>query len=126
MHYDDGRERDYKAGFVGGYNANRERSLLALADAGMLSYVVGGPWRSSQLQRLSLGANLPPEEVAELYRRTKVVVNVFREQHHFNRRRAVSESKGLRSSSLRHDRCLGGKAGSAGSVPGAADFPYGP
>ena len=84
VHFDDGRGRDYDVGFVGGYNSARERSLLALTRAGCLSYVVGGPWRAPELQKLSLSPNLPPADVAELYRRTKIIVNVFREKHHYN------------------------------------------
>jgi Glycosyl transferases group 1 len=85
LHFSDGRARDYNVGFVGGYNSVREQSLLALDEAGCLSYVVGGPWREPRLQNLSLAPNLPPAEVAELYRRTKIIVNVFREVHHYNR-----------------------------------------
>ena len=84
LHFPDDRVRDLAVGFVGGYNSVRERALVSLAEAGRLSYVVGGPWHSPLLQRLSLGVNLPPEQVAELYRRTRIVVNVFRETHHFN------------------------------------------
>src|SRR5689334_6929913 len=85
LHYDENRKRDYDVGFVGGYNSVRERNLLALARAGCLNYVVGGPWREAELQKLSLSPNLAPAAVAELYRRTKIVVNVFREVHHYNR-----------------------------------------
>ncbi|MBC5783441.1 glycosyltransferase [Ramlibacter sp. USB13] len=78
--------RAYRVGFIGGGNPNRERCLAALADAGLLGYVVGGPWRSPALQRLCLAANVPALRTAELYRQTEVVVNVFREKHHFNAR----------------------------------------
>lgn len=59
--------------------------MLKLLDAGLLSYIVGGPWRAAKLQRICLANNTPPEETASLYRDTKIIVNVFRDQHHFNR-----------------------------------------
>lgn len=77
--------RDYQVGFVGGCNPRRELMLCALANAGLLSYVVGGPWRTPMLRRLCLAENLPASEIPDLYRRTQIVVNVFRERHHFNR-----------------------------------------
>jgi hypothetical protein len=79
-------ERCYDLGFIGGGNPTREVFLLRLARAGMLSYVVGGPWRSHELRALSLGTNVPPARTAELYRQTRVVVNVFRDTHHYNRK----------------------------------------
>ena len=84
LHFNPGGPRRWPVGFIGGHNAQRERLLLALAEAGHLSYVVGGPWRSPLLQRLSLGANVPAERTAELYQQTQIVINVFRETHHFN------------------------------------------
>jgi len=91
-HFEGAAERRYAVGFVGGANRTRERYLDALAAAGRLGYVVGGPWRSPALKGLSLGANLPPDRVAELYRQTKIVVNVFRDLHHFNRTRTAGSS----------------------------------
>jgi spore maturation protein CgeB len=85
LHCDHSLSRGYEVGFVGGYNSSRERYLEELAGAGLLSYVVGGPWRSDTLKRLCLGSNVPPERTAELYRQTRIVLNVFREVHHFNR-----------------------------------------
>lgn len=84
-HFENGNTRKYKVGFVGGHNEVRERYLLALHDAGYLSYVVGGPWRSPALQSICLAPNIGAAETSELYRETKIVVNVFREVHHFNR-----------------------------------------
>jgi hypothetical protein len=92
LHFCDSRTRDFEAGFVGGYNSVRERCLVALADSGRLSYVVGGPWTSPVLQRISSGLNVAPQQVAELYRRTKIVINVFRETHHFNRAGVAASS----------------------------------
>jgi spore maturation protein CgeB/predicted O-methyltransferase YrrM len=85
LHRNGIHDRKYKVGFIGGYNETRERSLVALAREGLLSYVVGGPWRDPSLKKLSLGGNVPPEQTAELYRQTQVVVNVFRDIHHYNR-----------------------------------------
>jgi glycosyltransferase involved in cell wall biosynthesis len=92
LHRDKGLPRPHKVGFIGGYNNVRERYLSELAEAGLLSYVVGGPWRSQSLQRLSLGSNILPEKVTELYQQTQVIVNVFREIHHFNRERVPARS----------------------------------
>lgn len=84
VHVNPGGPRRWQVGFIGGHNTQRERLLLALAESGQLSYVIGGPWRSPQLRQLSLGANVPAERTAELYQQTQIVINVFRETHHFN------------------------------------------
>jgi hypothetical protein len=88
----DGAERSHAVGFVGAYNVIRETALLRLLDAGMLSYVVGGPWRNSGLQRICLARNLPPAAIADLYRQTRIVLNVFRDRHDFNRAGIVAHS----------------------------------
>jgi hypothetical protein len=77
-------ERPYAVGFIGGKNPRREEALGRLARRGLLSYVVGGPWRDPALQALCLSANIPAEETAALYRRTRIVVNLFRSRHHYN------------------------------------------
>lgn len=77
--------RRWRVGFVGGANPSRERLLAGLARRGLLDYVVGGPWREAALGPLCRAANVPAEETAALYRDTAVVVNVFRDRHHFNR-----------------------------------------
>lgn len=84
VHRDEGLRRIHGVGFIGGFNATRERFLLALAEAGLLGYVVGGPWRAPALRRLCLSANLPARDTARLYQQTEIVLNVFRETHHFN------------------------------------------
>jgi GT2 family glycosyltransferase/ADP-heptose:LPS heptosyltransferase len=76
--------RPETVGFIGGHNEHRETFLLALAAAGHLSYCAGGPWRSAVLQKMSRGATISPEECARLYRTSRIVVNIFRTQHHFN------------------------------------------
>ena len=83
-HRDAGAQRPYFAGFIGAPSPTRERFLLPLAEAGLLDYVVGGPWKAQPLQRLCLAAMLPPAETAALYQRSSVVLNVFRDRHHFN------------------------------------------
>jgi spore maturation protein CgeB len=87
VHFENGNTRKYNVGFVGGHNDVRERYLLALYEAGYLSYVVGGPWRSEALQSICLAPNIAAADTSELYRQTKIVVNVFREVHHYNRAR---------------------------------------
>ena len=89
---DAGDERTYSTGFVGGANPKREQALLELAKKGLLSYVVGGPWRSAQLNQLSLSGNLSAADTARLYRKTKLVLNVFRTRHHFNREEIAAVS----------------------------------
>ena len=83
-HRDTGGERKYLVGFIGGFNESRERYLLALHEAGLLSYVVGGPWKAPQLRQLCFAPNIPARATADLYRQTKLIVNVFRDVHHFN------------------------------------------
>ena len=59
--------------------------LQELERRGLLSYAIGGPWRSPEVRRLSPSQNIPATETAKLYQRTQIVVNVFRTAHHFNR-----------------------------------------
>jgi len=77
-------ERPYSLGFIGGANPMRERALSQLAHHDLLSYVVGGPWRDPSLMKLCPSPNIPAEETANLYRRTRIVLNVFRTVHHYN------------------------------------------
>jgi hypothetical protein len=91
-HYPHEGPRPYDVGFIGGGNRTRERLLGGLADRGRLSYVVGGPWRHSALQRLSRGRNVPPHGTAAMYRSTRIVINVFRDLHHFNHQRIAGTS----------------------------------
>jgi hypothetical protein len=78
-----GRSRG--VGFIGGGNPSRERMLGTLADHGLLDYVVGGPWRDPRVAARCLSANVSPADAAALYRDTKIVINVFRDRHHYNR-----------------------------------------
>jgi hypothetical protein len=80
-------QRPYTVGFIGGFNPHREQALAHLAQCGMLSYVVGGPWRNARVNALSKSGNIPARETADLYRRTQIVVNLFRSRHHFNNSR---------------------------------------
>lgn len=90
--YRPGVERKYEVGFVGGYNPLREELLELLARRGLLSYVVGGPWRAPSLNPLQLSANTPAAQTALLYRETKIVLNVFRTVHHYNREQIPATS----------------------------------
>jgi hypothetical protein len=87
VHFENGNTRKYNVGFIGGHNDVRERYLLALHEAGYLSYVVGGPWRSPALQSICLAPNIAAADTCDLYRQTRIVLNVFREVHHFNSER---------------------------------------
>ena len=50
-----------------------------------MDYVVGGPWHDARLKAVCIASNCRPERVAGLYRDTALIVNVFRDRHHFNR-----------------------------------------
>lgn len=78
-------QRIRKVGFIGGANPTRERYLAALARAGTLDYVVGGDWHDEAINAVCLGRNVRPQVTAQFYSVTKIVLNVFRETHHFNR-----------------------------------------
>ena len=86
VHRDTEEARKYPVGFIGGYNETRERYLVALQEARLLSYVVGGPWKAPQLRQLCLAPNISARATADLYRQTKLIINVFRAVHHFNQR----------------------------------------
>lgn len=92
VHYDRPGPRRHGVGFVGGHNPRRQAVLERLAHAGRLSYLVGGPWNGTTLRALTLSANVAPERTADLYRETRVVLNVFRSRHHFNRERVPATS----------------------------------
>lgn len=85
IYRDLGLTRSHIAGFIGAANPTRERLLSILAERGLLGYVVGGPWQSAALKRLCLAPNIAPYETAALYQRTSIVLNVFRDRHHFNK-----------------------------------------
>jgi predicted O-methyltransferase YrrM len=85
LHRENGGVRDYRVGFIGGYNPVRELCLVRLAEEKLLSYVVGGPWRAAALRRLGTADRTTPAATARLYQRTQIVINVFRSVHHFNR-----------------------------------------
>jgi len=84
--------KKHDVGFIGGSNPVRRGMLEALADEGLLSYVVGGPWNCNKLDRLCLSANISHEETANLYKQTKIVVNIFRSLHHFNKQKIPAVS----------------------------------
>lgn len=85
-------ERPYSVGFIGGGNRTRDRYLAALARAGLLAYAVGGTWTSPEVTRLCISRNISPRETAARYRATRIILNVFRETHHFNREGVVATS----------------------------------
>ena len=78
-------ERPFPAGFVGQSDPQREEALARLARRGFLSYVAGFPWRNPATGSLCRAANLSPRETASLYRQTRIVVNLFRNRHQYNR-----------------------------------------
>ena len=79
-----GGNRRYDVGFVGGANSWREEALADLARKGLLSYVVGGPWRDARLNELCLARKIDAADTAKLYRETRIAINLFRTEHHFN------------------------------------------
>jgi hypothetical protein len=85
LHHAGAGARRYRVGFIGGANPARERLLGGLAARGLLDYVVGGPWTDPRLAGLCLAANIPAEQTAALYRDTTIIINVFRDKHHYNR-----------------------------------------
>ena len=91
-HRDPGSNRSQAVGFIGGFNETRNQYLERMASAGMLSYVVGGPWKSRAVQKLSIGPRVSPEKTTALYQDTSVVLNVFRDMHHFNNGRVPARS----------------------------------
>lgn len=76
--------RIYATGFIGGFNSQRERLLTSLYQKKLLSYVIGGPWKSEELKRICFSNNVPHTQTAKFYNKTKIVINIFREKHHFN------------------------------------------
>lgn len=84
LHHDSTEPRTRGVGFIGGGNSTRDRYLSALADAELLDYVVGGSWADPHVQRRCLAFNIQAKQTALLYQQTRIVLNVFREQHHFN------------------------------------------
>lgn len=80
-----GGPRPHAVGFIGGGNGTRERYLATLARAGLLTYVVGGTWSDQAVNERCLSNNIAPVQTARLYQQTRIVLNVFREVHHFNR-----------------------------------------
>ena len=85
VHYPSDDPKRYAVGFIGGGNPTRERVLGTLARRGLLSYVVGGAWGDDEINRVCVSHNIPPRGTAALYRQTRIVVNIFRQVHHFNR-----------------------------------------
>lgn len=85
VHYANGTIPKFRVGFVGGANPVRELYLSALAHMGLLDYLIGGPWYTPALHRLSQARVVTPVETAALYRQTEIVINVFRDKHHDNR-----------------------------------------
>jgi len=84
--------RPHQVGFVGGANPTRDRYLSALARAGHLSYVVGGDWHAPEVRAKCRMRNVPPAQTAALYQQTRIVLNVFREKHHYNREHLAATS----------------------------------
>jgi spore maturation protein CgeB len=81
-----------KVGFVGGCNGTRDRYLAVLARAGVLDYVVGGEWTEPLVRAVCVSPNVKPSVTAALYGETRIVLNVFRETHHYNSRGTVATS----------------------------------
>lgn len=85
VHQPGNEPRIRAVGFIGGANATRDRYLAALARNGLLSYVVGGPFGEPSVQARCLARTIVPRDTVALYQQTQIVINVFRERHHWNR-----------------------------------------
>lgn len=84
--------KEHDVGFIGGHNPIRQQMLEMLVDEGLLSYVIGGPWKGKKLNQICLSGNIPHEETAALYKKTKIILNIFRSRHHFNARHIPAAS----------------------------------
>ena len=83
--YRPGDHRTREVGFVGVHNALREQLLDSLCQRKLLSYVVGGPWRKPCVNAVCLSDKIPAHQTASLYKETRIVINIFRIAHQFNR-----------------------------------------
>ncbi len=92
LHYPGREQRPHGVGFIGGGNGTRDRYLAALAAKGLLTYVVGGPWMDKRLNALCKARNIPAAQTPDWYRSTRIVLNVFREKHHYNRLKVPATS----------------------------------
>jgi len=92
VHFDSLKARSFSAGFIGGANPRREKWLCRLAANALLTYVAGGPWTDSALKKVCRSGNIPAEETANLYRQTNIVINIFRQRHHYNRQQIPARS----------------------------------
>jgi hypothetical protein len=84
VHHAAGTDRPHAVGFIGGGNSTRDRYLGALADLGILTYAIGGPWSHAGVQRVCRSPNIPASDLPKWYQSTRLVLNVWRETHHFN------------------------------------------
>lgn len=84
--------RPYAVGFIGGSNSTRSRYLEALARAGLLTYVIGGPFPSQDVQKLCRTRNIAARETASWYQQTQIIVNIYREEHHYNAQKIPATS----------------------------------
>lgn len=92
-HFDVGKERIHKVGFIGQHYKSRRKYLEALARAGHLSYIIGGaPFSQGVLKQFYKEAHVPPSRTAEIYQQTQIVLNVWREIHHWNKHKVPAYS----------------------------------
>ncbi len=84
--------RPHAVGFIGGGNTTRDRYLSVLAQQGLLTYVIGGPWDNANVQKLCRSKNIPASQTVHWYQQTQIVLNVFRERHHYNRQNIPATS----------------------------------
>jgi hypothetical protein len=87
VHFAGTSRRPYRVGFIGGTNATREMYLVALGDRVDL---LVGEFRHPALARRARAKTVRPAEAADLYRQTRIVLNVFRDVHHYNRRHVAA------------------------------------
>lgn len=92
-HFDNRKERIHKVGFIGQHYKSRRKYLESLARAGHLSYIIGGaPFNQGVLKQFYECPHISPLDVALYYRETQIVLNAWREIHHWNKHKVPAYS----------------------------------
>ena len=89
-HRDPAAKSGISRGLRRGADRTREHNLDALARAGIARLRGGGALVLSAATQAHARPEISPAETAQLYQSTEIVVNVFREIHHFNREKIAA------------------------------------